>query len=536
MNFQKMMILVLAAAVWTGCTQENPVVTEEQVTEEQHTTVQFTATLEGKGGEATKALSSDGTATWAVDEEIALYYQTTSSYATATATVTSVDASGNATIEATLSDAKNGGTVKFVYPATLHDGTGGIDESALLAQHGTIADISTSFDAATATDVLRAAGSSYITASGSVTLTNQLLIGKFIPKYNSSEIDGITSRTVNAGTRTYTVTPSSGTCGTDGIYVAMLPVTQQEVILIAETDSQNYGFGGKLITLEQGKFYTNLAIPMLKAYDLTDGDVDIDDNVFIYQSDATATANKVALDGCTAILSNLNIEAEFKPGIACSDDVTLTLSGSNTVLISMGDPAIRAGDEYHTLTIQGSGSLTATGGGSAAGIGSGESGTCGAITISGGEVTATGGKEAAGIGSGGGGTCGNITISGGTVTATGGNSAAGIGSGVSGTCGTITISGGKVTATGGFWGAGIGSGYRGYFSSITIESTITSVTATMDEEAQAPIGKGREDAGSGTVTIDNTTSWTAGTATANLNFTVSTTYSGYITWTLTPSS
>ncbi len=69
-----MMILVLAAAVWTGCTQENPVVTEEQ-----HTTVQFTATLEGKGGEGTKALSSDGTATWAVDEEIALYYQTTSS-------------------------------------------------------------------------------------------------------------------------------------------------------------------------------------------------------------------------------------------------------------------------------------------------------------------------------------------------------------------------------------------------------------------------------------------------------------------------
>nr|MCR5710460.1 hypothetical protein [Bacteroidales bacterium] len=395
--------------------------------------------------------------------------------------------------------------------------------------------------------------------------------------------------TVNDGTRTYTVTPSSGTFGTDGIYVAMLPVTQQEVILIAETDSQNYGFGGKLITLEQGKFYTNLAIPMLKAYDLSAGNVSTTENAFIYQSDAAATANKVALNVCTAIISNLNIETDGNPGIACSGDVTLTLSGSSRVLISSGNPAIRAGDEGTTLNIQGSGSLSATGGSNAAGIGNGYfNSTCGDITISGGTVTATGGDSAAGIGSGNYGTCGNITISGGTVTATGGGNAAGIGSGWNDTCGAITISGGTVTATGGWCGAGIGSGgggtcgditisegtvtatgegygagigsgdhgtcgditisegtvtatggdygvgigsgWNGKFSSITITSGITSVTATMGRGSETvPIGKGKEDAGSGDVTIDGVENPSARASLTNLNWSVNGN-----TWTLTP--
>ncbi len=238
--------------------------------------------------------------------------------------------------------------------------------------------------------------------------------------------------------------------------------------------------------------------------------------------------------GCTVTLSGATISVTSVPAIICQGNATIILQGSSTVSTSADNyPAIQAGPSGTTLTIQGSGSLTATGGNYGAGIGSRLGGTCGAISISGGTVEATGGEYAAGIGSGyNGSTCGDITISGGKVTATGGNYAAGIGSGYyNSTCGAISISGGTVTATGKVYSAGIGSGYSGKFTSISITSGITPVTATMGINAQAPIGRGKDDDSSGSVTIDETTSWTAGEATTNLNWSV--TNSGK-TWTLTP--
>ena len=159
-----------------------------------------------------------------------------------------------------------------------------------------------------------------------------------------------------------------------------------------------------------------------------------------------------------------------------------------------------------------------------------------------------------GIGSGGIGnigtssSCGDIIISGGTVTATGGQYGAGIGSGSSynsghSSCGEITISGGTVEANGGQFGAGIGSGLFGKFASISITDGITSVTATAGyaeyngTSTAEPIGKGYDDDGSGSVSIDGSTSWTAGTATTHLNWDASTfkfIYNCTVTrWTLT---
>ena len=91
----------------------------------------------------------------------------------------------------------------------------------------------------------------------------------------------------------------------------------------------------------------------------------------------------------------------------------------------------------------------------------------------------------------------------------------------------IRIEGGTTTATGGKYSPGIGSGAEGKFSSITIGEGVTSVTATagynnMNSTPLDPIGKGYGDAGSGAVTIDGTTAWTAGTATEHLNFAAST--------------
>ena len=205
-------------------------------------------------------------------------------------------------------------------------------------------------------------------------------------------------------------------------------------------------------------------------------------------------------DGATVTLKDVTIDGSGNyAGITCLGDATIILDGTNNVKGCSSDyPGIYV-PRYKTLTILGTGSLTAIGNGCGAGIGGRSDAYCGNIVIEGGTIAATGGHAAAGIG-GGYGYCGNITISGGTVTATGGDKAAGIGTGSDGSCGSITISGGTVTATGGLEAAGIGSGWYGSCGNITINAGVTSVTATKGFDANNSIGAGYHGS-SGTVTI-----------------------------------
>ena len=110
-------------------------------------------------------------------------------------------------------------------------------------------------------------------------------------------------------------------------------------------------------------------------------------------------------------------------GLTCLGDATITLRNASTVRGFYEDyPGIYV-PEGCTLTINGTGSLTASSNGWGAGIGAGGYTACGNIVIDGGHVTARGGTYCAGIG---GGTypCGDITINGGTIYAYGGNQAA----------------------------------------------------------------------------------------------------------------
>jgi hypothetical protein len=310
-------------------------------------------------------------------------------------------------------------------------------------------------------------------------------------------------------------------------------------------------------------------------------DIYIPDATTLSASGITVDSTITIADGATFTLSWTTLNVTSGPGIQCSGSATLILDGTNSVTTTAEIfPAILPGGSGTTLTIQGSGSVTANGGKDAAGIGTGsytsglstiyacgniviESGTitanggyhgtgigsgydsfCGDITISGGTVTANGGDYGAGIGSGSGdtvsgtSTCGDIIISGGTVTATGGYFAAGIGSGYYGTCDDITIRGGTVTANGGKYCAGIGSGYYGKFENINITDGISSIKATSGNSQLTsyqldPIGKSEHDMGSGSVTIDGTTSWTAGTDTEHLYWTAENITAYNCRWTLT---
>ena len=256
----------------------------------------------------------------------------------------------------------------------------------------------------------------------------------------------------------------------------------------------------------------------------------------------TATSDVTIPDGKTVVLSGVNISGG---SITCDGSVTMILMGANTVTATDNNAAIEIGGPGTTLTITGSGSLTAQGGVEAAGIGTdrNEDGelSFGNIVINGGTVTATGGKEGAGIGTGLAQgefnttsiTCGDITINGGTVTATGGLYGAGIGTGptmsdggsASITCGDITINGGTVTATGGGYGPGIGTGVFQKWGSettsnrcgaITIGAGVISVTATKGGSGSPnSIGKGYAYGGTqnyGTITIGGTVYATGVTA------------------------
>jgi len=192
-------------------------------------------------------------------------------------------------------------------------------------------------------------------------------------------------------------------------------------------------------------------------------------------------------DGSEVTLSGATISSLSGPALLCEGNATIILSGSNTVACigrNNDCPAIQAGPPGTTLTIRGTGSLTATSLMSSAGIGSGFRGKCGDIVILEGTVNATGGSGGAGIGTG---------------------NAAGS------TCGTITIEGGTVNATGGSGGAGIGSGSGGSFGGIVISSGITRVVAIKGQNAEDPIGCGYADEGSGKVTIDEALTKTTGT-------------------------
>ena len=454
-----MAVALLTAGMMTTACSNDDVAIENPTEQTSKGDMLFTATIAPKDG-TTRSVSEGGVTTWVENEQIAVYYQKTDdSYATATANVDAVN-EGKATISAALSNAKDGSLVKFVYPASLVDATGDdIDEKKLESnQHGTIADISANFDAATATATLQTDGTTCGTTE-TIAFTNQVLIGKFTPKLGNTAIDGITSLTISDGTYSYNVTPTSGTFGTDGIYVAMLPVDDEEVIISAQTASQRYGYGGKKITLTKGKLYNNLAIPMLKVHDLRYGSFTADEDAFIYQSGIVDPSYTITIGaGRKVILSNVNISTDDNNAIACSGNADIILSGSSTVKNnSVNKAVIKAGPAATTLTT----TLTISGAGS----------------IDAQAIYSSPTINAAVIGSDAGGTCGNITITGGIIWASFANSSYGaaIGTGLNGICGTINITGGTINAYRNTSDAStydIGKGNGGTTGTVTIAASV----------------------------------------------------------------
>lgn len=178
-------------------------------------------------------------------------------------------------------------------------------------------------------------------------------------------------------------------------------------------------------------------------------------------------------------------------------NVTLMLEGNNKFEAgSNSNAGIEFNNATGSLTIDGTGSVTAKGVRMGAGIGGSWAANGANINIAGGTVFAES-NAGAGIGGGMSGSGENILINKGTITAIS-YSGAGIGGGSSGAGNNITIDGGTITTTSNV-GAGIGggTGQAGTGKKITINGG----TITTTSSGGAGIGRGEFATGSSDITI-----------------------------------
>ena len=538
--------LFVMGAVTFGC---NGLKDEPEIPAPEKT-VTLTSTVGFEGG-STKALTAAGVKTFAAGDRIAVFYKNTNNQ-TVKAVSEELQDNGditnsgkNATFTVTLTGPAPGGTLRYVYPASmametvapssdLFDDHYSIDIGNLRSQDGTLATIASDYDLAVYDGTLTDGAA----LPASVTLSNRLAILELTVKNASgTPVNGsLTKLSVYDGTNYYRI---SRTQADEPIYVALCPVNGDQTIdfcAIDDTKIYRKSVTGK--TLDRNNIYpvrlttaenTGTALEFVTGTNYTVQDGETLSGTLLgttrikTKSTATDKVITVTLNGID-IVSNNNA-----PGIECQGNTNLVLAeGSvNHVMSNEKDYAGINIASLRTLTICGSGTLYATGCGKAAstshhfnygsaGIGGNSHSSCGNIVIISGTITATGGECAAGIGSGcndlsGTVSCGTITISGGNITATGGKYGAGIGSalankpvgsgssGIHNTCGAILITGGTVTATGGKYAAGIGCGYADGTGTtiyvrcrdITITTGVTSVTAIRGNSAPHSIGTGK---------------------------------------------
>lgn len=242
-----------------------------------------------------------------------------------------------------------------------------------------------------------------------------------------------------------------------------------------------------------------------------------------------ATSQRIYIQGTANVtLNGVNISTTTGAPIEIWDyndtNVTLTLSGNNTLISQTANKAAihktrgqqATSSNAATLTINGSGSLTAVGGNNAAGIGGGgHRGDTHNIIINSGTISATGKGWAAGIGSSDDGSTWNIVINGGNVTA---NGMPGIGANTDNWQGVkdAAITGGMVTTnsykgstpTGGLVSTDGGKTFTVY-SDYTLSRDLTIATdgkLTVAEGAKLTIADGFTLTNKGVIVNDGTIS------------------------------
>lgn len=538
-QFFKFLPLITAAMLATACDKNDEPATVEPVCTPSLPQPTYTLTItatKGADNSLTKALNLSGktlNATWNEHDKVTVYQngidigylvaQSDGASTTLTGCLYKTPINGEATL-------------KF-------------NETNYIGQDGTLDHIASRYDYAEATITITGItkDNDIITKEESVDFENQQAIVKFSLQDRGNPVNA--EYIIVNGIK---ITPAQATTE---IYAA---IPGAIVVRITAFDGTNYfKYTNTNANFENGNYYI-VNVSNLKQRTNT---VDLSDNEVL--ATLTTSAGEIVIPDVSIVTGTLSEKVK----ISIAPDATVTLKDvtiigennnkyewagitctGNTTIILEGDNKVKGFDYRYpgiliekgsTLTIDGTGSLTASSNGGAAGIGSGNCMKCGNITINGGTIKAQGGERGgAGIGGGigmenscgnitinggtinaigvmygpgigacgsnGQGYCGNITITGGTVNAQGGKYAPGIGGGCDGMCGNITITGGEIHAVGNEKGAGIGSSkkenHKSECGDITITSGVNYLSVTKGENAPNSIGAGA-DGSCGTVKI-----------------------------------
>lgn len=472
------------------------------------------------------------------------------------ATVTAVDGSGNATIEATISGTpQDGDDVVLVYPAAaVKDATGGTsftpDETYAqkgFTQDGTLDYIQNNLDGRQGSGQLSVSGGT-ASLKGSVKMNSQIAIWKLNLTHGTTEIK---AKTVSLKLGNQAIAGGADDSGKSEYYFCVVPATLDAIYAAAitaslptpaftieandGTDTYTYTKESQLNLANNGYYQSTVTF-----YDATvniaAGAVMVPAGEhWLVVGGSAATSNTITIeDGATVTLQNVNIIADNTNAINCLGNAEIVLNGSNTIQSktpssgTLSYAVIKAGTyapTKTTLTISGDGILNASPSYPAttkvhdgAVIGANSDGDCGNIVINSGTITVSNSSYGAAIGSGrvanNTSRCGLITINGGTVNAT---SSGGAGIGTGGrtstgtgttTCDGITINGGTVTASSGA-GAAIGAGQsenksgdnsKVYCGNILITGGTIDARTSHRDNAGAAIGGGFASM-AGTITI-----------------------------------
>jgi hypothetical protein len=517
-RFRLLGLAVLGLLTATACSNDDNTSGDSSIDEPVLSSgIPFSATISAAGaGSQTRALSGPDasdviTATWAVNEQVAMVYKVGSETKVTPATVSAVSdgtggkVPGTATITAMLDENVTTDTpVTLVYPYSAVDQTAGdnfgqVKSDVFAHQDGTIAGISANCDLRQATGTITLA-TSPASLSSNVSMDSQIAIWKLSLKKDASTALNATKLDIYFGGKTASATPASTPTST--LFMAV-PAGATGLTIIASDGTDSYIYNKASVTLAASTYYQStvtLAKQTTRSITTSDGEVTLNDGDVVTGTGGTSTQLKIAA-GATVTLAgvtNANFTTGYKTGIECAGNATIILAdGTINTFKGNWERAAVYIPSGSTLTIRGGGTLIADNSGAyGAGIGGSYQNDCGNIVIEGGNITAIG-TSGAGIGGGNNHSCGTITITGGTITATGGDYAAGIGSGhadqAANTCGDISISGStQVTATGGDQAASIGSGWAYQAANTCGDISISGsaqVTATGGANA-AGIGSG----------------------------------------------
>lgn len=488
-----MAALAVVGAILMGCAGKD--MANEAPQAKSGNKVIQTTTISLGSSAGTRALDADGKKTFAVGDQIAIYYKNTSDELqlanSAALTANDISSDGKtAKITVEMTDPKPESQLRYIYPAAM--GRTDIEPAEEIGntinyeklsndQDGTLETLASTCDLAVYDGKLTSNGG----LPGSATLKNQLAIAEFTFKDYTGQKDInslITSLTIiqMQGDNSLTI---NRTAAAGPIYVAMSPCSDEDISIIATDGTNSYEKTATAKSLAANTM-TPVTMKMQKVVDLSKLTADYEAQDGDILTEALGTNVKISIaDGAEIALRGMAIngidnESYQWAGITCLGDATIILQDGTTNTVKGFQkkyPGIFV-PENKTLTIkgetEGTGSLNASSNRDGAGIGGGYAISCGNIDIQGGKITATGGESGAGIGGGPLASCGNITISGGTIEATS-QVGTGIGSGDGAggpdptRCGNITISGGTVKATSQL-GAGIGSGNKANCGNITI--------------------------------------------------------------------